>query len=87
MTARLEAMGFRSYVLLPFGGPLLDTKAVRQILPGMAPQIVTGDWLGSIPASLMRGTTSVECDRPPCETPGDVGSLRDVADGYVYLGP
>jgi len=86
-TARLEAMGFRSYVLLPFGGPLLTAEAVRRDLPSGPPQIVTADWLASIPAGLMRGTATVDCDQPPCETPGDLGSLRDVADGFVYVGP
>jgi hypothetical protein len=60
---------------------------VRTHLSGHGPQIVTADWLASVPAQVMRGETTVVCDRPPCESPGDPGSLHDVADGYVYFGP
>lgn len=87
VTTRLEAMGIPTYVLLPFGGQLFRDEVVRKHLSDATPGIVTGDWLASTWAGIMRGTVTVDCDHPPCDTPGDVGSLQDVADGFVYLGP
>jgi hypothetical protein len=87
VTQRLEAMGWRSYVLLPFGGPMLNNASIRSHLSSKGSLVVTAEWLTSVPASIMRGTATVTCDHPPCETPGDVGSLRDVADGFLDLGP
>jgi hypothetical protein len=87
VTTRLEAAGIPTYVLLPFGGQLVRDKVVREHLSDAAPGIVTGEWLATTWAGIMRGTVTVDCDQPPCDTPGDVGSLADVADGFVYLGP
>ncbi|MEO8570914.1 MAG: hypothetical protein ABI553_04370 [Chloroflexota bacterium] len=85
--SRIVAPGHEPYVLLPFG-PLANNKAVRDHiaqLPGTS--IVTDPWLDTVPSSALRGTTTVDCDNPPCETPDTSGSLKDVADGFVNLEP
>jgi heme-binding uptake protein ChaN (Tiki superfamily) len=86
VTERLNAEGIPTYVLLPIGGPMLADETVGTHIADDGPRIIREDWMASVAASMLRGTTTVTCDHPPCGTPDDVGSLKDVADGFVYLG-
>lgn len=85
---RLEAQGEEAYVIVPIGGPLLDSVEVHQRVAGLpGPTVLPDAWSSTLSATALRGDTTVLCDHPPCDSPGSTGSLADLADAYIYLGP
>lgn len=86
-TSRVESTGHRVFVVLPFGARLSSDPDVGSRLTTLRQgDVVQGGWLADVNAAVLRGTTTVECDHPPCETEPPLGSLAAVADAFVYLG-
>jgi hypothetical protein len=88
---RLESFSPGStWVVIPNEGPVLQDDVIQRAVQGWpVPTLSTlaGTSIGRQPSSILHDDMIVTCDHPPCETPDFPGSIEDVADAYLYLGP